>query len=335
MSAKATWRKPIFKGDAVTATETVLEAVSDIACGPGVTFQNLTLLPLIAANERDADYKVLDEALALGWVEITESSEAGQVPELKVVNRGDSAVLLLDGEELLGAKQNRVLNLTILVPPRHSSTIPVSCVESGRWRRVSKHFASAPRAHFAEGRAAKMRQVTSSMLASGVRSSDQGEVWSAIAEKSARLGASSDTSAMSAMYDKLDHSLEDFVAAFVPVERQVGGVFLVNGRVAGLELFDAPSTWRKLSPKLVRSYALDAIDRQDLSRASVRVNRREALIDGVKSSESAVFPAIGEGEDVRLSGLDLTGAALVARNRTIHLSAFSTASVGLSIVDGS
>src|SRR4030095_6194069 len=101
-------------------------------------------------------------------VEITESSETGQVPELKVVNRGDSAVLLLDGEELLGAKENRGLNLTILAPAHHSSTIPVSCVESGRWRRVSKQFASAPRAHFAEGRAAKMSQVTSSLLASGV-----------------------------------------------------------------------------------------------------------------------------------------------------------------------
>ena len=75
---------------------------------------------------------------------------------------------------------------------------------------------------------------------------------------------------MSAMYDKVDHSLEEFVAAFLPAERQVGAVFLVNGRVVGLELFDAPSTWRKLSPKLVRSYALDAIDRRELARASVR-----------------------------------------------------------------
>jgi hypothetical protein len=311
----------------VTATETVFEAVRDVACGPAVTFQNLTLLPLIAAHEREADYRVLDEALALRSVEITESSESGHVPELKVVNRGETGVLLLDGEELLGAKQNRVLNLTILVPPHHSSAIPVSCVESGRWQRVSKRFASAPRAHFAEGRAEKMQQVTSSLLSSGVHRSDQSAVWDAIAEKSARLGARSDTAAMSAMYDKLDHSLEDFVAAFPPIERQVGGVFLVNRRVVGLELFDAPSTWRKLSPKLVRSYALDAIDRRKPARGSVASTDGRMLIDALLSSKSAIFPAIGEGEDVRLTGLDMTGAALVARNRTIHLSAFSTGSV--------
>jgi hypothetical protein len=293
-------------------------------CGQAVTFQNLTLLPLVAGCDRDADYVVLDEALARGWVEVTELSEEGHVPELKVVNRGDTAVLLLDGEELVGAKQNRVLNLTILVPPRHTSTIPVSCVESGRWRRISRQFVSAPRAQFAEGRAAKMQQVTSSLRNVGIRRSDQQAVWSAIAEKSARLGAESDTAAMAAMYERLDRPVEDFVAAFPPVERQVGAVFLVNGRLAGLELFDASSTWRKLWSKLVRSYALDAIDRKHQGTPVASQDGRR-LIDVVMASQSAVYPAIGEGEDVRLTGSDMTGAGLVARDRAIHVSALSTA----------
>ena len=170
-----------------------------------------------------------------------------------------------------------------------------------------------------------MHQVTSSLEAHGTRRSDQQAVWSAIAEKSGRLKAKSDTAAMAAMYEKLDHSIEDFVAAFQPVDRQVGAVFLVNGRLAGLELFDAPSTWCKLSPKLVRSYALDAIDRKQV-RPSVTSEDGRCLIDAVAASQSAVFPAVGEGDDVRLSGRDLIGAALVARERAIHLSAFMTVS---------
>ena len=144
----------IAKESEVTAAETVVKAMQQVVFGPVATFQNLTLVPLVAESEHDADYAVLDDALARGWIEITESGEAGHVPELSVVNRGSIAVLLLDGEELLGAKQNRVLNLTILVPPQQISIIPVSCVESGRWRHVSRHFSSAPRAQFAEGRAA-------------------------------------------------------------------------------------------------------------------------------------------------------------------------------------
>ena len=94
-------------------------------------------------------------------------NDAGQVSALKVDVKGAVPVLLLDGEELIGAKQNRVVNLTILAPPRRTTVIPVSCVESGRWRHVSRGFASAPRAQFAEGRAAKMRQVTASLTMTG------------------------------------------------------------------------------------------------------------------------------------------------------------------------
>ena len=129
---------------------------------------------------------------------------------------------------------------------------------------------------------------------------------------------------MAATDEKLDYSLEDFIAAFPPVDRQVGGV-PVNGRLAGLELFDAPSTWRKLSLKLVRSYALDAIDWKQ-ARPPVTSQDGRFLIDAVAASQSAVFPAVGEGDDVRLTGRDLIGAALVARERAIHLSAFMTVS---------
>ena len=67
-----------------------------------------------------------------------EVSEGGHVPETEeIVNEGELSVLLLDGEELLGAKQNRVLNLTILVPAHQTCVVPVSCVESGRWHHVS------------------------------------------------------------------------------------------------------------------------------------------------------------------------------------------------------
>jgi hypothetical protein len=128
---------------------------------------------------------------------------------------------------------------------------------------------------------------------------------------------------MSAVFDKVGASLDEFVAAFPPVEHQVGAVFLINGRPAGLELFDAPSTWRKLSPKLVRSYAVDALDRRDGEPVKeVDVDLPNAFAVAVASSPTAAFPAAGEGEDVRLTGRGIAGAALVARGRAVHVSAF-------------
>ena len=306
-----------------TGPEIFANAVQHVTFGPLSTFQNLSVVPLLSANEQEVDYLTLDEAIAGGWARITEVSDEGQVPELKIVAKGDKAVLLVDGEELVGAKQNRVLNLTILVPAPSTTTIPVSCVESGRWHHRSRAFASAPRTQFAEGRAARVRQVTSSLLHAGHRRSDQGAVWELIAEKSARFQTLSATAAMSALFDKVEVSLAAFVAAFPPVEHQVGAVFLINGQPAGLELFDAASTWRKLSPKLVRSYAVDALDRPgDAAVPQAHADLPSAFASVVASSPVSAFPAAGEGEDVRLTGPGIAGAALVARGRAVHVSAF-------------
>jgi len=304
------------------AARAVVDAVGQVTFGASMTFENLSMVPLVRADERHADYITLDEAIAAGVAHITEVSDAGRVSELKIAVTGSMPVLLLDGEELLGAKQNRVLNLTILAPPARTTVIPVSCVESGRWHHVSRGFASSPRAQFAEGRAEKMRQVTASLRSAGGRASDQGAVWDLIARKSSRLSATSDTAAMSAVFDKLDTPLEEFVASFQPVEHQVGAIFLINGRRAGLELFDASSTWSKLAPKLIRSYAVDAIDRRRQRAVTWEPKEAEAFTTSVASSPASVFPGTGDGEDVRLSGTDIAGAALVAGGRAIHLSAF-------------
>jgi hypothetical protein len=317
----------------MSAADIVIDAVRRVELGPLTTFRNLSVLALSTTGDRDAAYLTLDEALAHRSVHVVEVNEGGRVPELKIVNEGDLPVLLLDGEELLGAKQNRVINLTILAPAHQTRVIPVSCVESGRWHHVSRGFTASPRAQFAEGRAAKMRNVTSSLLASGARSSDQHDVWNLIAAKSARLDAVSDTAAMSAMFDKHHVPLEEFVAAFTPVERQVGAVFFVNGRPAGLELFDAARTWRTLSSKLIRSYALDALDQADDTVQTNATGDAMALINRLMSSQPSMFPAVGEGEDVRFDGADVVGAALVASGRAIHVSAFSTESTGESTMD--
>jgi len=106
---------------------------------------------------------------------------------LLLINRGDRPVLLIDGEELVGAKQNRVLNLTILAPAQSEIVIPVSCVEQGRWHEVSAAFCASPRVHFAAGRAAKVASVSDCLAQGQGAVSDQSEVWHHIAAKAARF----------------------------------------------------------------------------------------------------------------------------------------------------
>ncbi len=167
-----------------------------------------------------------------------------------------------------------------------------------------------------------MRDVTRSLERDGRRVSDQGSVWSLIDQKAARLDTRSDTNAMAAMFETLQGSIDRYIAAFPPVERQVGAIVYVSGRLAGLELFDAPGTWRKLSAKVLRSYALDAIDRRHAKARKPRVGDATVFSDQVTSTAASTFAAAGEGEDVRLTSPTIAAAALVAHGRAIRVSAF-------------
>jgi hypothetical protein len=305
------------------------DAVASVRIGEPVTFKNMTVFPLLGGNGAAADYLTLDEALEQKVSMITEVSEGGSVPELKFVNSGDKRVFLLDGEELVGAKQNRILNLSIMVPAGKTLVVPVSCVEAGRWHHRSRHFASAPRAQYAEGRAKKMAQVSASMKASGRRASNQGEVWKDIDEKFSKLHCFSSTSAMSDIYEQQSVRLEDYVRAFKTIPAQVGAIFAIDGGVYGLELFDSPDTLHKLFPKLLRSYGLDALSQPSAGSEESQpcpaptMEMAEAFLKKVRAAKKEEFAALGEGQDLRLSGPALVGAALAVDEQLVHLSAFA------------
>jgi hypothetical protein len=287
-----------------------------------VTCDALTIYPLLRDAHPDRDYLTLDEALARKSAAITEVSHAGHVPELMFRNLGDAAVFLLDGEELVGAKQNRVLNISILAPAHRDTVIPVSCVEAGRWHHVSADFKSAERAQFSASRAKRAAAVSEHIVASGFRRSDQAEVWSDIDDKLSRLHSHSASRAVEAAFADHESVLCRHVEKLAPRPRQVGGVFEIKGVVVGLELFDSDATCGALLAKVIRSYALDAIDPHYAPPKAKPLNPQELLRE---LGEAPAFEAqaIGEGTDIRFApGADLCGGALLARGRLVHLIAF-------------
>src|SRR5262245_60097241 len=210
------------------------DAFDGITLGNPQHFDNLSILPLVGQPGTEPWYDTLDAALGAGSLRVTETSDAGSVPEIKVLNRGGRPVLIIDGDELVGAKQNRTVNLTIMVPSQTDIVVPVTCVEAGRWHARSAQFASAQRTHFAEGRAAKSRQLTESLGTRGVAAADQGQVWSAIAAKAERLQARSSTDAMADVFEAHAAGVDAYVRAFVPTEKQRGAVFVIDGQALGL-----------------------------------------------------------------------------------------------------
>ena len=142
---------------------------------------------------------------------------------------------------------------------------------------------------------------------------------------------------MEAMYVQHASSLENFVGALAPVEGQVGALFVLGDHVIGFDLFDCAPTLRKLLPKLVRSYALDAIDQSAPShRAPVRRKRGSAAenpslrtaVNGFLATVTRLEPtrvkAIGLGDDLRVNGKSVTAAALVNEDHVVHVAAFAS-----------
>jgi hypothetical protein len=285
------------------------------------------VFPLFSEVEVQPDYLTLAEALAQGYVRIEEVSLHGSVPELRVVNRSSRSVLLLDGDEVVGARQNRVLNTTVLVGPERELVIPVSCVEQGRWAyRANRGFTSENRMMFSRARAEKMAQVSRSMKTSGTRASDQSAVWEMIARKEAALGSDSETRAMSDSYRRVQNELAKYRARLHPLPRQVGAVFALDGEPVGLEVFDAPRTLHATFSRLVDSYAMDALEDAGTNPPTPKLDAVEGFIAKALGAHADVARAIGEGEDIRLETIGLAGQALVSNERLVHLSVLARAS---------
>ncbi len=304
----------------------IAETLSRLRLEQPITFRNMTMYPIVGGSIGEPDYVVLDDAIRLGSAKVTEISEQGSVPELSVVNDSDQLVFLLEGEELIGAKQNRVLNVSILAAAHVAVKIPVSCVEAGRWTARSREFRTAPQMHFAHGRAAKTSQVTESLRSTGDRDSNQSRVWEDIDMMISEMSVDTATSAMSDIFETRKADLRRFADAFRAVDGQRGALFLINDKIAGLDIFDFASTFQKLMPKLIQSYALDAIGPLESRKLNVKAEAANPahFIDSIKEAVQEAFTSVGEGQDFRLSGQSVCGAALVARDRVVHLSAFRT-----------
>ena len=313
----------------------VEQALSGLQLGEPLSHEGLTVHPLIRASLLAKDYLTLDEALKQNVARVTEVSESGSVPQLLFRNLGEQAVFLLDGEELVGAKQNRVLNITVLAPAGKDTVIPVSCVEAGRWHHAGSDFTSAPRAQFSASRAKKAARVSESLESESVARSDQGEVWADIDAKMDRLQSSSATSAVEQVFEDHEEKLGQYVEHLNCVEGQVGSFFSVKGRLAGMELFDSAETCRLLMPKIIRSYALDAIDPGYRPSNNSGIGSPKEMLELVAGFGYSSHKAVGEGEDLRFDSTPgIAGGALFARDRIIHLCVF-VSDEGQSFGDGS
>src|SRR3954451_12362391 len=162
----------------------------------------LAVFPLFGPSPR-LDYISFAQGASAG-VAIKELETTASVNDLLVIHPLDKPVLLYEGEEVLGAQQNRTFDVSVLVPARSQIQVPVSCVEHGRWdgSRHADVFTPAPQAAYPALRWMK-NQAAAVRVAAGLEArAVQSEVWAEVAQKSERMAAASQTGAMHDIYEQ-------------------------------------------------------------------------------------------------------------------------------------
>lgn len=294
----------------------------DFILGDSQVYRNLTLYPLLIDRNGDFDYLTLDEAMRQGGIKIKEVG-GGSVPELLVINDLERDVLIISGEELLGAKQNRTVNVSIMVAAGDSLNIPVSCTEKGRWHEgregirmkgVSDHWS------LSGVRQVLNNSVSESLKMRGSYASDQQGVWKSINDSMLNLGVSSHTSAQSDIFEEKEEGIEDYLRYFGLIPDQAGVVGLINGQIVSLDLFGKKDTFSRMFGRLLRSYVVDAISEK--GKAVQKDGRVEEFLEDLKTAKIKSHKAPGKGEHLVMEGRKQRGMALVVDESLLHLCSF-------------
>ncbi|MFO7676715.1 MAG: DUF6569 family protein [bacterium] len=286
-----------------------------LAVRPAVRHGNLTVFPLVGATGGSGSYLTLDKAIARGRVEVQEK-DGGDVNLVRVRNTSNGHVFGLAGEIITGAKQNRMLERDVLLPPNSGwLELPVYCVEHGRWHGETMEFSSKGQvaAGRVRGRAANTR--------------DQSEVWAEISANKADLGVAAPTSRFDAVFE--DRNVQDEVRGYrAKLESQVpalapgavGVAVAVGGRFVCVDVFGSPALFRALWPRLLESYVVDALAGRPAG--AMTADDVRAVLRDAASAAQVARPSVGVGQAWRIEGTAVTGSALVRGKEVVHLDLF-------------
>lgn len=278
--------------------------------GP-VIHENLAIYLVHGPSAIGAVPLTLDEALARRAVKVHETSNVNQ---LDIENLGSDEVFVQSGDIVKGGQQDRVLSVSLLLPPR-SGRIPIAsfCVEQGRWsargKEDAKTFATAsamvpsreakiamkapvPAAPPADPPSGGVRRVEPMAFAD--TGSRQQEVWRKVRGVqdglSSSLGvtvnaAASQTSLQLALENqKLKDAQAAYLAALQSSAEQepdiVGYVFAVNGKLNSAEVYPSHGLFRKMWPKLLQASVTEAIGQKvAASEATPANDAAQAFLD--------------------------------------------------------
>jgi hypothetical protein len=288
-----------------------------IRIGQPARYRSLTVFPLYCEEIPAVEYLLCDEAVEAGIVAIAEVSQQGSVAELSVENRGEIRILLLEGEELRGAKQNRILNTSVLVPPRSVLQLPVSCVEQGRWRQTSATFSPSKAVCPYQLRRTLKASVARSLQRKQGHSSDQHTIWEDVRSQQITLSVTSPTSSLADTLFECELHRADAYKSLGYVEGSSGLAVAIGTRVVTVDVFNKPATCKKVWNRLLSGLLVDDMLRSDAGGSPDPASVLQ-LFHEFEQATWTQTQAVGEGQEFRAEINGKVASALLHQGSLVH-----------------
>lgn len=330
MASASTQRGPVEKKPATCGpVNPVIEYANRVRIEDPQRHGGLALFPIAAPGLKAPPVTLtLTQAARKGLFEVSELKES-DVNRAQVRNRAKEPVFVMSGEMLRGGKQDRIAGDDLIVPAKTTLTIPVFCVEHGRWAGRESGFSVG-------------RSLAGGRMRKAARAQDQEAVWSSVAEQQRALRAPSATGALRSVHDSdaVRERMKPYLRALsdLPDEHRkaVGIVAVFGDQIVGADLFTSRKLFEELWPDLLEAYVIDVLEREEIRPLRHRHDEKGATLDekavlrwlnGLRSARMSPKDTPGDGDLLEVSGQELDGSALLYDCGVVHMGLFPAEAV--------
>ncbi len=288
--------------------------------------QALGIVQISTDNKDTFSYISGDEAIKEKKVDVMEINESGSVNNINILNHSKDFVFFMDGDILVGAKQNRVLNTSVLLFPESKTNIPVSCIESGRWRYSGSRFSGSDYSAPHKMRSEKAQQVKRNLDLKSTYESNQSEIWNSVRAYDASYCENSSTSNLSDIYVSNKNNFESYIELFNSEKEANGIAVFMKNKLLSLDLFNRTEIFIGYFSKILKGAALEAFRLKDSEKPMEEAEAKYKTLDFLDKFETMkteTFKGVCAGEEKRFQTEELTGFELSYNQNLIHLTALN------------
>lgn len=285
--------------------------------------ENISVLQFSFLPQNTFDYISGSSAIKQELIEVTEIDQSGSVNNILVKNNSEFYIFFSDGDILVGSKQNRVLNTSILIAPKTNLIIPVSCVERGRWHFDSKKFTDQGLFAAKEIRTEKSQHVFHSVEFKKGFYADQSQIWNSINSMFKKEFIESPSENFGDLLKKDKIKFNSLLSSFKASDEANATAIFLNDSLTSIDIYNRIDIYKEYFDKLLSSILPDyktMKKRHEIISEDDAKSKIETLLVNPELTQNLKVKSVGLGDEERFKGKDFIGFSLIFEEHLIHKS---------------